>query len=236
MAMTDGFELIAQGAEARVYRGVYLGKSTLLKERFEKKYRHTDLDVRLTKDRIRAECRAMVRAKTAGVVTPAIYFVQLERRCIYMEYIDNAMVLKDFIEKSILKGVNDDHFKFITQGVGMLVARLHNKNIIHGDLTTSNILLKNVDEELNVQKDVVTNNFVMIDFGLARVESSLEDKAVDLYVLERSLLSAHSEVPSLFSEIFETYQKHYANKKQCNEVVSKYKDVQMRGRKRLMVG
>ncbi|XP_076279753.1 TP53 regulating kinase [Lasioglossum baleicum] len=236
MAIIDGFELIAQGAEARVYKGVYLGKLTLLKERFEKKYRHADLDARLTKDRIRAECRAMVRAKTAGVVTPAIYFVQLERRCIYMEYIDNAMVLKDFIERSVSKGVTDDHFKFITRGVGMLVARLHNKNIIHGDLTTSNILLKNVDEELNVQNDDDTNSFVMIDFGLARVESSVEDKAVDLYVLERSLLSAHSEVPSLFSDIFETYQKQFANKKQCNEIVSKYRDVQMRGRKRLMVG
>lgn len=62
------FELIAQGAEARVYKGVYLGKPTLIKERFKKKYRHTDLDTRLTKDRIKAECRAMIRAKAAGTI------------------------------------------------------------------------------------------------------------------------------------------------------------------------
>lgn len=60
------FELIAQGAEARLYKGIYLGKPTLIKERFEKKYRHVDLDIRLTKDRIKAECRAIVRAKAAG--------------------------------------------------------------------------------------------------------------------------------------------------------------------------
>lgn len=62
----EGFQLIGQGAEARLYSGHYLGKSTLVKERFEKKYRHPDLDSRLTKDRIRAEARAIVRAKAAG--------------------------------------------------------------------------------------------------------------------------------------------------------------------------
>jgi len=76
----------------------------------------------------------------------------------------------------------------------------------------------------------------MIDFGLARVDSTLEDKAVDLYVLERSLLSAHSEVPTLFSIIFKYYQQHYQNKKQCEQIFSKYRQVQARGRKRLMVG
>ncbi|XP_053971822.1 EKC/KEOPS complex subunit TP53RK [Hylaeus anthracinus] len=232
-----GFELIAQGAEARVYKGVYLGKPTLVKERFEKKYRHVDLDNRLTKDRIKAECRAIIRAKAAGVVTPAVYFVHLERRCIYMEYIENAVVLKDFIGKNVAKDVNIEHLsKFIARGLGVLIAKLHSKNIIHGDLTTSNILLQNVGEDVNIEKCDATNKFVVIDFGLARVESSVEDKAVDLYVLERSLLSAHSEIPLLFLEIFNTYQKHYINKIQCKEVVSKYKDVQARGRKRLMVG
>lgn len=64
----NNFELIAQGAEARVYKGIYLGKLTLIKERFEKKYRHADLDKRLTKDRIKAECRAIIRAKAAGKI------------------------------------------------------------------------------------------------------------------------------------------------------------------------
>ena len=64
----NNFELIAQGAEARVYKGIYLGKPTLIKERFEKKYRHADLDKRLTKDRIKAECRAIIRAKAAGKI------------------------------------------------------------------------------------------------------------------------------------------------------------------------
>lgn len=63
--MTD-LELIAQGAEARLYKGIYLGKVSLVKERFAKKYRHPELDSRLTKDRIRAEARAIIRARSAG--------------------------------------------------------------------------------------------------------------------------------------------------------------------------
>lgn len=72
--------------------------------------------------------------------------INLEQRCIYMEYIQNAIILKDFLDKSVLKEENIDHLlNFIAQGLGILIAKLHLKNIIHGDLTTSNILLKNID-------------------------------------------------------------------------------------------
>ena len=59
-------ELIVQGAEARLYKGIYLGRTCMMKERFVKNYRHSELDARLTKDRIRAEARAIIRAKSAG--------------------------------------------------------------------------------------------------------------------------------------------------------------------------
>lgn len=68
MMMKDS-ELIAQGAEARLYKGLYLGKACLMKERFVKHYRHPELDARLTKDRIKAEARAIIRAKAAGEKT-----------------------------------------------------------------------------------------------------------------------------------------------------------------------
>lgn len=63
-----------------------------------------------------------------------------------MEYIQDAIILKDFLDKNVLKEANIDHLlNFIAQGLGVLIAKLHLKNIIHGDLTTSNILLKNID-------------------------------------------------------------------------------------------
>nr|XP_012223450.1 PREDICTED: TP53-regulating kinase isoform X1 [Linepithema humile]XP_012223451.1 PREDICTED: TP53-regulating kinase isoform X1 [Linepithema humile] len=234
----EDMELIAQGAEARLYKGLYLGKATLMKERFVKNYRHSELDTRLTKDRIRAETRAIIRAKAAGIPTPALYLVDSHRRRIYMEYVENATILKQFIDDNIAGKTDVDHLlDFIGRGLGTLIARMHSKDIIHGDLTTSNILLKNDWNEppCDNQSEPETH-FVMIDFGLARVDSTLEDKAVDLYVLERSLLSAHSEVTTLFSRIFQSYRQQYLSKQQCTQVLAKYRQVQARGRKRLMVG
>ncbi|XP_012283163.1 TP53-regulating kinase [Orussus abietinus] len=237
MGMRDGFELIAQGAEARLYKGSYLGRQALLKERFVKKYRHPDLDKTLTKERIKAEARAIVRAKAAGVVTPAIFLVDFERRCIFMEYIENSVTLKNYIENYVTGKDNVNHVtKSIGRTLGTLIARLHSKNIIHGDLTTSNILIRNPRHEVSSSGDQETlGEFVMVDFGLARVESTIEDKAVDLYVLERSLVSAHSEIPELFPLILMNYQK-FCTEKSKAEVIAKYKEVQARGRKRLMIG
>ena len=62
----EGFELVKQGAEGRLFRGTYLGKPAIVKERFKKTYRHPDLDDHLTKERMKAEARAIVRSKAAG--------------------------------------------------------------------------------------------------------------------------------------------------------------------------
>lgn len=70
-----------------------------------------------------------------------------------MEYIEHAVVLKDFIEKNISKNINVEYLsKFIARELGKLIAKLHSKNIIHGDLTSSNVLLQNVNEELSIEK------------------------------------------------------------------------------------
>ncbi|XP_043270050.1 EKC/KEOPS complex subunit Tp53rk isoform X2 [Venturia canescens] len=233
----EGFQLIGQGAEARLYSGYYLGKSTLVKERFEKKYRHPDLDSRLTKDRIRAEARAIVRAKAAGVSTPTLFLVDLDRRSIYMEYIENARTLKNYFDERapLLSGEESQpelqECIFLAEKLAGAIAKLHSKNIIHGDLTTSNVLIREPISEKEAEASLV-----LIDFGLARVESTTEDKAVDLYVLERSLLSSHSEFTGLFPAILSHYVDCIRDKKQRRETIAKYEEVRARGRKRLMVG
>lgn len=66
-----------------------------------------------------------------------------------MEYMENTTVLKHYIDENVSDKVNVEHIiKFIGEGLGLLIAKLHLKNIVHGDLTTSNVLLKNISNEM----------------------------------------------------------------------------------------
>ncbi|KAE8742332.1 hypothetical protein FOCC_FOCC012131 [Frankliniella occidentalis] len=225
----EGFELFKQGAEGRVYKGTYLGRPTIVKERFKKFYRHPDLDEHLTKERMKAEARAIARSKTAGVRTPCLYLVDFESRRIFMEEIQGSITVKKFINDTLSDCSEEDSFRTIlpvATEIGSIVGRLHASNIIHGDLTTSNMLYS-----LSTEGQI---SITLIDFGLSHVENSAEDKGVDLYVLERALLSTHSNAEKLFPLILQSYKK--VNVKDSKLVLDKFEEVRARGRKRTMVG
>ncbi|XP_050671663.1 EKC/KEOPS complex subunit TP53RK [Leptidea sinapis] len=227
---SNDFKILKQGAEAKLYLGNYLGKPTVIKERFKKKYRHPDLDESITKERIKNEARSIVRAKVAGVKTPSLYLVDFERRRIYMQYFEHSVTVKDFIINIKKKYTDDSAAKLnkVARVIGENVRKLHINNIIHSDLTTSNMLLVKDDE-----KDI-NQELVIIDFGLSYIDTRAEDKGVDLYVLERALISTHNDCPDLFSKILEGY-KAYSNTN-IKEILHKFEDVRARGRKRTMVG
>lgn len=238
--MVEELKILKQGAEAKLYICNYLGKPSLIKERFKKNYRHPDLDTSITKERMKNEARSIVRCKTAGVKTPALYLVDFERRRIYMQHFENSITVKDFIIN--LKSSNNqgdiNTLDVYAHKIGEVIRKMHENNIIHGDLTTSNMLLveRNPSNELENSKwlNNTNINLVLIDFGLSFIDSSTEDKGVDLYVLERALISTHNEYPDLFSKIFEAYKNY--SKNNIKEIISKYEDVRARGRKRTMVG
>jgi TP53 regulating kinase-like protein len=151
-----------------------------------------------------------------------------------MEDVQNSTTVKDYVAQISEEATNGDgdtgdllmKLTPVAQEIGKVLGKLHANNIIHGDLTTSNMLL------VNNGKDVPT--VVLIDFGLSHVESSVEDKAVDLYVLERALISTHANADQLFQDILSTYMKE--NKKGSREIMRKLDEVRARGRKRTMVG
>lgn len=214
-------KIIKQGAEAKLYIGSYKGQPCLVKERFIKKYRLADLDKSLTKSRIRAEQRTTERLSKAGIQCPKLYHVDLDDRKIYMQYYEHAITAKEFI----IKIHNDIHqLDELTKRIGEVIGKFHANNIIHGDLTTSNIL---IDENEN------DYDLIMIDFGLSSYSTSHEDKGVDLYVLERALISTHSTLPKLFDDILVHYKK--ANPT-SEETIKKFEEVRARGRKRTMIG
>lgn len=107
--------------------------------------------------------------------------------------------------------------------VGRIIALVHKNGIVHGDLTTTNFLI-NLEE----------NKIVPIDFGLACFSTSSEDRAVDLYVLERSLLTSRPDMPQNLDLILDFYLDEMS--KEGTSVLSKLDEVRSRGRKRLMIG
>ena len=218
-------QVLKQGAEAKLYLGEYQGKPCLVKERFVKHYRLSELDTTLTKSRIKAEQKTVKRCEDAGILVPQVWNVDFNERKVYMEYFENAKTAKEFIFQ-IQKEILDQELKLdeLTRRIGEVVGKFHANNIIHGDLTTSNILIDPQGSDYKL---------IMIDFGLSSYSASHEDKGVDLYVLERALLSTHSTLPNLFESIF----KHYriANPS-SEETIKRFEEVRARGRKRTMVG
>lgn len=204
-----------------MYVGSFLDQAAVVKQRFSKKYRHPSLDLQLTKDRHRAEVRAVLKCKSIGVRTPVLYLADNATNTIIMENIQDSVTAKDFINKN-LEDKNIQQLENICREIGKVVAKLHLNGIIHGDITTSNIL---------ITKDI---NIVMIDFGLSFMEGTPEDKGVDLYVLERAFLSTHPNTEHLFAELLASYKNKLG--KQSGEVIKKFEEIRMRGRKRTMLG
>jgi len=89
--------LISQGAEGRLYLTDLFGQQCVVKERFQKKYRVASLDETLTKKRILQEVKAMERVRRFGVPAPGVYLADQAQRKIYMEYLSDAMTVKEFL-------------------------------------------------------------------------------------------------------------------------------------------
>jgi len=225
MDFSSDFTLLKQGAEAKLKVGMFLGgRKAILKERFSKKYRHPDLDAKLTKERFRGEIRSLMRAKTVGIRTPTLYWVDANSSSFVMEYLD-APTCRDYIKAN---RADEGRLTALATEIGRVIGLLHNNNLIHGDLTTSNILVESADSGVI--------RLCVIDFGLGYVEGSVEDKGVDLYVLERALISTHPNTEFMFDEILRAYKNEMKNNKVRNEIVKKYEEIRMRGRKRAMLG
>ncbi|RYP26063.1 hypothetical protein DL767_008166 [Monosporascus sp. MG133] len=132
--------------------------------------------------------------------------------------------------------------------VGEAVGALHRVGVVHGDLTTSNMMLRPfgggetaaVNGHRGAAADgddddarLLDGEIVIIDFGLASQGSADEDRAVDLYVLERAFASTHPRAEGLFPVLLDGYRGSF---KQAPVVLRKLEDVRMRGRKRSMLG
>jgi len=193
-------QLLQIGAEANIYRQGNL----ILKERVKKQYRHEKIDMLIRKKTTRFESRLLEKASKI-IPVPKIINVDEKNMLISMEYIDGEKLRDcfDFVDK-----------KEVCIKIGTQVAKLHDNNIIHGDLTTSNMIVKE-------------GNIFFIDFGLGYISTRIEDKAVDLHLLKRALDSKHyKDAEKCFNLVLKGYQKS----KDYNLIMDRFEKVEKRGR------
>ncbi|XP_054074493.1 EKC/KEOPS complex subunit TP53RK isoform X2 [Rissa tridactyla] len=219
-----GLQLVRQGAEACVYRGLFLGRAAVAKLRIPKRYRHPALEERLSRRRTAQEARSLLRCRRAGISAPVVYFVDYVTNSIYLEDIVDSITVQDHINSLQQSGNDTSSLLILAEKMGELLARMHDEDLIHGDLTTSNILLRPPTEKLDL---------VLIDFGLSFISGLPEDKGVDLYVLEKAFLSTHPDTEAMFKTLLKTYA---ATSKKSGPVIKRLDEVRLRGRKRSMVG
>ncbi|NWS71481.1 PRPK protein, partial [Crotophaga sulcirostris] len=219
-----GLQLVQQGAEARVYRGLFLGRATVAKVRIPKRYRHPALEERLSRKRLAQESRSLLRCRRAGISAPVVYFVDYITNSIYLEDIVDSVTVQYHINSVQQSGNDTSSLLVLAEKMGELLARMHDEDLIHGDLTTSNMLLRPPMEKLDL---------VLIDFGLSFISSLAEDKGVDLYVLEKVFLSTHPDNEAMFKVLLKSYA---ATSKKSGPVIKKLDEVRLRGRKRSMIG
>ncbi|PIN87040.1 Kae1-associated kinase Bud32 [Candidatus Woesearchaeota archaeon CG10_big_fil_rev_8_21_14_0_10_44_13] len=194
--------LIAQGAEAKLFAE----NGEILKQRFEKAYRHPLIDMRLRKCRTRQEARLLERLALMNFPSPRLADFSDKSMEIRMQQI-NGVLLKDVL--------HEKHLEFSNE-IGRRVAELHNKNIIHGDLTTSNMMLDS------------SNRINFIDFGLSFISDKAEDKAVDLHLLKQALESKHYLIfEECFNTALDAYKEHGIN---SELVMQRLEKVESRGR------
>lgn len=201
-----GSSVIARGAEAIIRIGTWHSRPVVFKERVIKAYRLKELDTRLRGSRTRSEAQLMFQARKAGVRTPLIYDIDMQSCTIVMEFMEGLsakMVLQNLPNRMDL-----------AYAIGQRVGRLHGADIIHGDLTTSNMIFQGQEP-------------CFIDFGLGEKSHEIEKKGVDMHLLKEALSSAHSEFADLYSAVACGYVEEYPEGEKVLHLVD---EIEKRGR------
>jgi TP53 regulating kinase-like protein len=129
-----------------------------------------------------------------------------------MEYIEGRQV------KQLIDHVTPQERQKLCQEIGQLVGRLHKNGIIHGDLTTSNMI------------QTPSGKIVFVDFGLGDRSTELEAQGVDLHLLRRALQSTHfGFADECFLSVLAGYA-HEMGEAGKEAVLCKIREIEKRGR------
>ena len=202
-------KIIYRGAESQLYLDKFDDQEVLVKDRIKKNYRLEQIDEKLRKFRTRKEVKLLTDSRKFGLSTPKILHVDEKNYKIIMEFIDGKRI-KELLNESDSKIVEEVCFD-----IGKQIGKMHANGIVHGDLTTSNMILKD-------------NRIYFIDFSLGEFSKRIEDQGVDLNLLYEALKSTHFKLLKIcWSNIVKGYKQEY-NK--ADEVLKKVEEIEKRGR------
>ena len=204
--------LLKKGAEASLFLASWHGRRVIVKARFPKKYRPFGLDAKIRGYRTAHEPQLMHEAKKAGVPTPTIFLVDMKKAVITMEFVDGKQV------KQLLATVSKKERQELCVKIGELIGKMHKHGVIHGDLTTSNMILSG---ECKI---------FLVDFGLGEKNMELEARGVDLHLMKRALQSTHSQfVEECFRNVLKGYSTVLGGE-EAEKVFEKIREIERRGR------
>ncbi|MBA2862250.1 bifunctional N(6)-L-threonylcarbamoyladenine synthase/serine/threonine protein kinase [Methanococcus maripaludis] len=195
--------LIGKGAEADISKGRYLEFESITKERVKKGYRTSELDELIRMRRTVKEARFLAAIKELGIYAPSIFDIDKENKKIAMSYI-HGKIAKEKIEEGSIDFCED---------LGKIIGKMHVGGIVHNDLTTSNF--------------IVSDNTFVIDFGLGKYSDLVEDKAIDLIVLKKSIMSIHYDK---FDRVWNKIVEGYKTYNLAESVLECMKEVEKRAR------
>jgi TP53 regulating kinase-like protein len=204
--------LLKKGAEASLYLEEWHNRKVVIKRRLPKKYRLPQLDLEIRSQRTVHEPNIIHKAKMVGVPTPTIFMVDVADANIVMEFVEGKQV------KEVLDRVSSEKRLELSSHIGRMIGRLHKHGIIHGDLTTSNMIL------------TPYGKVVFVDFGLSERSKEIEAKGVDLHLMKRALQSTHYKHAK---ECFEAVMKGYSEvvgEEETKKVSEKIQEIEKRGR------
>jgi TP53 regulating kinase and related kinases len=209
---TPKAKLFKKGAEASLLITEWHGRKAILKVRVPKRYRPAALDQQIRSYRTTHEPQLMHEAKAAGVATPLIYMVNVPESTIIMEYIEGQQ-----IKKLLNKASKSTRYALCVE-IGKSVAFLHKFGLIHGDLTTSNMI------------QAPNCRIYFVDFGLGEKNAEREAQGVDLHLLKRAMQSTHFRC---WEECYQAVLYGYSailGTESAEKVYEKIREIERRGR------
>ncbi len=202
--------LVYRGAEADIFSDFWAGEKAIFKFRKPLPYRHPELDAEIRAQRTVHEAEIIHDARSSGVNSPFLFYISPPESLIVMQQIEGPRL------KSLLDSPGADRAG-LSAAFGAAVGRLHRGGIMHGDLTTSNVLMDNAGIHL-------------IDFGLSTHSAKVEDHAVDLRLIKETVFGAHSEIAA---GVMTSFMQGYASEvgeTRSKAVGRKLIEIERRGR------